>query len=57
MDWLQPLGLALASVAAMEAVAWASHKYLMHGPGYLERHRAALINHRRPRNQVVAAVP
>jgi beta-carotene 3-hydroxylase len=26
------LGVAALSCAAMEAVAWASHKYLMHGP-------------------------
>lgn len=48
MDWLQPLGLALASVAAMEAVAWASHKYLMHGPGWAW-HR----DHHEPRGKLL----
>jgi beta-carotene 3-hydroxylase len=31
MDWLAPPVLVLATVAAMEWVAWASHKYVMHG--------------------------
>ena len=31
MDWLAPLLIVLAAVAAMEGVAWASHKYVMHG--------------------------
>lgn len=31
MAWLAPLALLLATIAAMEAVAWASHKYVMHG--------------------------
>jgi beta-carotene 3-hydroxylase len=31
MDWLLPLGIVLATAAAMEWVAWASHKYVMHG--------------------------
>ena len=31
MDWLVPLLIVLASSAAMEGVAWASHKYVMHG--------------------------
>jgi len=31
MEWLLPLGIVLATVAAMEGVAWASHKYVMHG--------------------------
>jgi beta-carotene 3-hydroxylase len=31
MDWLLPLLIVLASVAAMELVAWGSHKYIMHG--------------------------
>jgi len=34
MDWLAPLMIVLASVAAMEWVAWASHKYIMHGFGW-----------------------
>lgn len=34
MNWLLPLAIVLASVAAMEWVAWASHKYIMHGPGW-----------------------
>jgi beta-carotene 3-hydroxylase len=31
MDWLVPGLIVLATVAAMEGVAWASHKYVMHG--------------------------
>jgi beta-carotene 3-hydroxylase len=34
MAWLLPLLIVLATVAAMEAVAWASHKYVMHGFGW-----------------------
>lgn len=34
MTWLLPLLIVLASVAAMEWVAWASHKYVMHGFGW-----------------------
>ncbi len=34
MDWLAPLAIVLAAVAGMEAVAWASHKYIMHGFGW-----------------------
>ena len=31
MDWLAPALIALAALVAMEGVAWASHKYVMHG--------------------------
>ena len=31
MDWLLPTLITLAALAAMEGVAWASHKYVMHG--------------------------
>ena len=31
MDAIVPILLVLASLAAMEGVAWASHKYVMHG--------------------------
>jgi len=31
MTWLAPALIAVASLAAMEGVAWASHKYVMHG--------------------------
>jgi beta-carotene 3-hydroxylase len=34
MDWLLPAALVLAAGVAMEGVAWASHKYLMHGPAW-----------------------
>jgi len=34
MNWLGPLLIVLASAAAMEWVAWASHKYIMHGWGW-----------------------
>ena len=31
MDWFAPTLIELAALAAMEGVAWASHKYVMHG--------------------------
>ena len=34
MIWLPPVMLVLATVVAMEGVAWASHKYVMHGPAW-----------------------
>ena len=34
MSWLVPLMIVLATIAAMEGVAWASHKYVMHGFGW-----------------------
>jgi len=34
MAWLAPASIVLASVLAMEWVAWASHKYVMHGPAW-----------------------
>lgn len=34
MDWLYPVLIVLATALAMEWVAWASHKYIMHGPGW-----------------------
>ncbi len=34
MHWLASLAIILATVAAMEWVAWASHKYIMHGFGW-----------------------
>ena len=34
MHPLAAIGLVLASIAAMEWVAWASHKYIMHGFGW-----------------------
>ena len=34
MSWLAPVLIVLASVLAMEWVAWASHKYVMHGFGW-----------------------
>jgi beta-carotene 3-hydroxylase len=34
MEWIAALALVLVSVAAMEGVAWASHKYVMHGFGW-----------------------
>lgn len=33
-DWLIPVLIVLAAVLAMEGVAWASHKYIMHGWGW-----------------------
>ncbi|OYW45460.1 MAG: beta-carotene hydroxylase [Sphingomonadales bacterium 32-68-7] len=34
MTWFVPLLIVLATIAAMEWVAWASHKYVMHGFGW-----------------------
>jgi len=34
MSWLVPTLIVIATVAAMEFVAWASHKYVMHGFGW-----------------------
>lgn len=34
MAWLLPFLIVLATIAAMEGVAWASHKYIMHGFGW-----------------------
>ena len=34
MNWLAPILIVLATVLAMEWVAWASHKYVMHGVGW-----------------------
>ena len=34
MSWLAPALFVLAAVLAMEWVAWASHKYIMHGFGW-----------------------
>jgi beta-carotene 3-hydroxylase len=34
MDALIPILIVLATIAAMEGVAWSSHKYIMHGPGW-----------------------
>jgi beta-carotene 3-hydroxylase len=31
MDWMLPALIVIAAVATMEWVAWASHKYVMHG--------------------------
>ncbi len=34
MDWAIPSVIVLASVLAMEWIAWSSHKYIMHGWGW-----------------------
>ena len=34
MNWLAPILIVLSTVLAMEWVAWASHKYVMHGFGW-----------------------
>jgi beta-carotene 3-hydroxylase len=31
MEWLAPAAVTIAALVAMEGVAWASHKYVMHG--------------------------
>lgn len=33
-DWILPLAIVCATIAAMEVVAFALHKYVMHGPGW-----------------------
>jgi beta-carotene 3-hydroxylase len=34
MTWIIPIAIVLATVLAMELVAWGSHKYVMHGFGW-----------------------
>jgi beta-carotene 3-hydroxylase len=34
MDWVLPLAIVLATIVAMEWIAWSSHKYIMHGFGW-----------------------
>ncbi|WP_427963580.1 sterol desaturase family protein [Altererythrobacter sp.] len=34
MDWILPALIVIAAVITMEWVAWASHKYIMHGFGW-----------------------
>ncbi|MCJ8138926.1 sterol desaturase family protein [Falsirhodobacter halotolerans] len=34
MSWILPIVVVIATVAFMEWVAWASHKYIMHGWGW-----------------------
>lgn len=34
MTWVERLAIVVATVIAMEFVAWASHKYIMHGWGW-----------------------
>ncbi|MXO61320.1 beta-carotene hydroxylase [Altererythrobacter salegens] len=34
MSWLAPALIVIATVLAMECVAWSSHKYVMHGFGW-----------------------
>lgn len=34
MNWIAPLLIVVLTVAAMEAVAWWTHKYIMHGWGW-----------------------
>ena len=34
MSWIAPALIVLATILAMEGVAWASHKYIMHGVGW-----------------------
>ena len=43
MHWLTGLALFLATVIAMEGVAYAAHRWVMHGPGWIlheSHHRA-----------------
>ena len=34
MEWAAPLAIVVATIFAMEWVAWGSHKYIMHGFGW-----------------------
>ena len=34
MNWFAPTLIVVATVLAMEGVAWSSHKYVMHGPAW-----------------------
>lgn len=34
MEWVLSLSIVLVTIMAMEGVAWASHKYIMHGFGW-----------------------
>ncbi|WP_284124912.1 sterol desaturase family protein [Parerythrobacter aestuarii] len=34
LDWLVPVLIVVATILAMEFVAWSSHKYIMHGFGW-----------------------
>lgn len=43
MHWIAPLSLLIATVAMMEGVAYAAHRWVMHGPGWFlhaSHHRA-----------------
>jgi beta-carotene 3-hydroxylase len=55
MSWIVPAVLVLATVIAMEGVAWASHKYVKHGFGWAW-HRDHHEPHDRPleRNDLYA---
>ena len=44
MHWLTGLFLFLATIAAMEGVAYAAHRWVMHGPGWFLH-----ASHHRPR--------
>src|SRR3546814_15263347 len=51
------LALVLATVAAMEGVAWASHKYIMHGFGWAwHRDHHEPYGHRLEKNERFALV-
>ena len=34
MEWLLPMLIVIATILAMECIAWSSHKYIMHGFGW-----------------------
>ena len=38
MSWIAPTLIVIASIVAMELVAWGSHKYVMHGFGWAWHH-------------------
>lgn len=45
MDWLQGFLLFVATILAMEAVAYGAHRWIMHGPGWFLH-----ASHHRPRS-------
>lgn len=45
MHWIAGLALLIATVAAMEGVAYAAHRWVMHGPGWFLH-----ASHHRPRH-------
>ena len=57
MDWLSPLVIVITAAAVMEGVAWASHRYVMHGFGWAwHRDHHELHDNLLEKNDLFAAV-